>query len=174
MLRLRRKDGNKEVLVTRSARISEDKMKVRLAFYKAENGRTFDKLVSFIDGSEYSHVEIIVQQYDDRIFNSVSASSRDGKVRRKTIHYNNKQWTIITLNINTTEEKILAFYERHKDIQFDYVGVLTSKLPFSPHHTKKWFHSEFVAHFLGLSKPHLYGISRLYEESMKLKYETID
>jgi len=135
---------------------------MKLAFYIADNGKFYDKLINVWTGNYgYSHVELV---FSDGV--SFSASNREGKVRFKEIHYDPKRWVIINLSFSRAEE--LAIRKAAIKLinkKYDWKGVLlhqfigriighiTSDYDIIALQSKnKWWCSEIVAFLLGFRK----------------------
>lgn len=128
---------------------------VKLAFFKAEYGNFFDKLVAWgtrdnflkiWTSGRYSHVEIVVSE-NDSTWVGFSSFFREG-VRLKTFQKNHK-WDFLVIE-GITLDSIEKFYCKHKCKKYDLIGAfiifpLRIKKSNNP---GKYFCSELVAQYL--------------------------
>ena len=129
----------------------------KLAFYKAKHGNFVDKLIAWWTNSEYSHVELVI---NDAWY---STSPRDLKVRKAYLIPNEKHWDFIDIKID--QNKVEDFYSRTKGAKYDWLGIsLTQIINLEIHNPKKWFCSEWVAKALGLKNTNRYSPQDLYDE----------
>lgn len=119
------------------------KEKIQLWFYKAD-GNFYDKLIRFVNRTEYSHVELCIDGY------CYSSSPRDGGVRRKQIVFS-EHWDKIELEVTEQhKQSILMLFEQEQGSAYDWLGAVKTTVRFFPNHKDKWFCSEIIAQALGL------------------------
>ena len=128
---------------------------MQLAFYKAP-GTWMDKAVRLFTGSDYSHVELVING------TCCSASIRDGGVRVKQIDLASGNWDVI--DIQGDEAKAWEWFADHLGEKYDWLGVWRFAVPFLSHRGNQWFCSEAVAAALGLDEPEVYNPGMLAEE----------
>ncbi len=106
---------------------------LKIAFYRAEFGKWYEKLISWYTLGPFSHVELI---FDDQWF---SSSPRDGGVRYKEIFAVEGRWEFIEIKCNKKLVKDWCDGEIGK--QYDWRGFFNFVLPigYSRH---RWFCSE--------------------------------
>lgn len=117
---------------------------MKLWFYKSDckSAKMLDKVIGIF--SYYSHVEV---QFSDGM--SFSSSPRDGGCRFKQIEYNPEHWDIVEVEIHPQKEIMIRNHCISKaGYKYDYIGALTSILPFCIQKNKKYFCSEIVANIL--------------------------
>ena len=111
----------------------------KIIFYKIDN--TFiSKAIGFKTKGKYSHCEILLS--DGYMY---SSSEFDNGVRKKKHIFNKDKWTYY--NINLDEEKVKLFFEKTKNLKYDFIGLLGFFLPFQDR-TNKWFCSEWCSNVL--------------------------
>lgn len=136
---------------------------IRAAFYKGK-GDFFDHLVRIWTRSEYSHVELVIE---DRWYTS---SPRDGGVRFRYLEADSSHWDFIDIRgIEASKVEIFLISQLHK--KYDWLGIfLTQVFPLGIDDPNRWFCSEIVAAALqhgGLAcERHFswYSPKRLYED----------
>lgn len=119
---------------------------IRIAFYKAENGKFIDKFISFFTNSIYSHCEIV---FDDGM--CASASQRDGGVRFKQIILSHN-WDVYELVDENSAEVVREWFVAHEDNTYDYPGALGSFLKINLSSPMKKFCSQACAIVLGITE----------------------
>lgn len=143
--------------------------KVYLALYKGRKQikSPKDLIYRFIDWGirkatrgEYSHCEIAIQMPDGQ-FDCYSSSFRDGGVRCKRMELPSDKWDLIELpKPNLSYGKTMKLWRDTKGEKYDLKGVLCTKSIFRrlkiQQSKNKWFCSEWCAHALGFSNPHLF------------------
>lgn len=129
-------------------------MRLALAFYKAP-GRWEDALIRAVTASPYSHVELIRWPgYPPTAGDAVSASPRDGGVRRKTIGFAPGHWDFLPLG-GWAPDDAFARALAERGAGYDWTGIaLTFTLPLRRQSRTRWFCSELCGHALGLPAPH--------------------
>ena len=123
-------------------------VELRLAFFLAKYGRYGDKIIAWKTSSEYSHVEIILEQ------EWISSMTGVG-VHIKKLRPLSAQWRYVTLpKIVMTKERyyiIMNWIREQEGKEYDSCGIICSQvLPFSIHRKDKWFCSELVCKILQL------------------------
>lgn len=97
---------------------------LKFAFYKAP-GTATDKLIRFVTGSRFSHVEFVLGD------TCISASKRDGgKVRAKAIQFKPGHWDFVTVPGNLDAATAFASWMVSRAVPYDMLGAITSVLPF--------------------------------------------
>lgn len=117
---------------------------IRLAFYKAQKGKWWDKLIAARTGSEYSHVELALPSGT-----CWSASPREGCVRGKLIDLADGKWDVIGVRLRPDSRigRTEQFCLDHEGARYDWPGVIAIGLSPLPgmQIPQWWFCSEFVA-----------------------------
>lgn len=132
--------------------------KTYLAFYKGK-GTWIDKLIRYIDGSKYSHVEFVIKQQDGK-YKCYSSSARDGGVRLKYMNLNSNNWDLIPIKTINNFMDIFFIYQFSG---YDYLGLFSTKWGWFPNIPNRVFCSELVAKMLGIPNAETYGIKKLYD-----------
>lgn len=120
---------------------------LKLAFYKG-TGRIDDRIIRTATRSIYSHCELnIADAY-------LSASGRDGGVRRKQMQINPDHWDVLPLEgWERRDAWDRAFGEIGRP--YDYAGIIFNfTVPIRQHMRQSWFCSELCAYALGFADPH--------------------
>lgn len=112
-----------------------------LAMYKGE-GNFYDKLIRTVTFSEYSHCELVIDGL------CYSSSPRDGGVRMKYIYLYDGKWDL--LNVEADEVKAKEWFVKNAGKKYDWLGAITSILPFRFHKKDRFFCSEACAEMLGI------------------------
>ncbi len=132
---------------------------IKLAFYRAEFGRWYEKLIAWYTRGPFSHVELV---FGDRWF---SASPRDGGVRYKNIFAVEDRWEFVEIEANY--ELIRNWCDTQVGKKYDWRGFFNFVLPIG-YSNRKWFCSEICVAALqrdGLFldiKPHRVSPNDLY------------
>lgn len=90
---------------------------VEIAFYKAENGKFFEKLMAWVQGSKFSHVEIVIDNF------CYSSSQRDGGVRQKVINLHNGKWELFDMDIPFSHKGV-RFFQLTNKYKYDWFGAI--------------------------------------------------
>lgn len=135
-----------------------------LAFYIADKGNRWDKIISAIDGSPYSHVELAVPKQDGHqtYYECYTSHQAEGGVRMKRMTLDTGKWVLIP--IKTDIEYAMRVFNKEKGRRYDWLGLVTTKVKWLPNSSKQWFCSELVAAMLNLKDCHNYGVKRLWKE----------
>lgn len=131
---------------------------MKAAFYTANRpglAGLYNRLVRWIDGGPYSHVELI---FADGM--SASASYLDGGVRFKRIEFDPDHWEII--EVGGDEATARAWFVAHEGRGYDLMGTARFLFGVIPQDPDKWFCSEAVAAALGLRDSWRYGPCGLF------------
>jgi len=145
-------------------------MTLALAFYRGR-GRLDDRVIRAVTRSPFSHVELTVcpgRGPADVAQPALSASGRDGGVRRKTIAFAPDRWELLPLLPWVPADPWAPsnpWTRAAAEIgaAYDYRGILlTFAVPLRRQHPDRWFCSELCAHALGLPDPHTYAPGDLY------------
>lgn len=140
-----------------------------LAFYLGRNPEAtiWDKLITIIDGSPFSHVELAIKNSLSSYYDCYSSSPRDGGVRHKQMALNPSQWVLVPININLTFA--MEIFNIYKGLPYDLWGLATTKVKWLPNRTDKMFCSELVACMYGLPDYSNYGVKKLYNYVKEFK-----
>lgn len=126
--------------------------KYYLAFYKG-TGRLDDRLIRFSTRSEFSHVELLLAGDDDyrtRPVAAISASGRDGGVRRKEIDFRSDNWVVLPV-FGWAHDDAWKFAFNHLGEGYDWAAILFSFIiPIRRQANTRWFCSELCAEAIGL------------------------
>lgn len=119
---------------------------MRFAFFRANRGGLFDRIVSICSFSKYSHVEMIFS--DDMSF---SSTPWDNGVRFKKITYND-DWDFVNVTLNPKiENEIRAFCEKENHKKYDWIGAVGFVIHIRGD-KKRWFCSEIIIEALQKSQ----------------------
>ena len=131
---------------------------MRAAFYTATRPGwqgVYSRLVRWIDGGPYSHVELI---FSDGM--SASASYLEHGVRFKKITFDPAKWEM--LEVGGDEVAARAWFAAHEGRKYDLMGTARFLFGVIPQDPEKWFCSEAVAAALGLRDSWRYGPCGLF------------
>ncbi|CAM4100693.1 hypothetical protein PSAR109036_09050 [Psychrobacter arenosus] len=131
-----------------------------LAFYIADYGKIFDRLISMVDGSRFSHCELVIEELDDGRFDCISSSHRDGGIRRKNIEMNPNHWELVPVMCDI--DYALRWYNRRKSFKYDYLALIRTVIPGFYNPEYRVFCSEACADMLELVDPGSYGLRKLH------------
>lgn len=134
-----------------------------LAFYLGKNpeAKLWDNVITIIDGSPFSHVELAIKDPSLPYFDCYSSSPRDGGVRHKQMTLNPSQWRLVPVAIDI--DYAMGLFERERGRQYDWLGLATTKLTFLKSSKTKWFCSELCATMCQIPNSGNYGVKRLYD-----------
>ncbi|OBX73730.1 hypothetical protein A9308_00535 [Moraxella atlantae] len=118
-----------------------------------------EKMTARLDGGRFCHCELMFEQNDDGTWKTVSSLPKTG-VRLRHVTLEGSHWVKVPVVVDADLCK--AWYALHTGQNYDWLGLVTTKLPFINGHKGKWFCSELVAALLGLSNAGSYGIEDLY------------
>ena len=137
-----------------------------LAFYIASHGNLLDKAISLIDGSPFSHCELVVNELDNQCYDCISSSYHDGGLRRKTIDMSGGNWVLIPVKCDMGH--VLRWFNKRQNFKYNYLGIIRTVIPgfYEPAHFQ--FCSEACAEMLELVDPGSYGIKKLYDWANKM------
>lgn len=139
-------------------------MTLALAFYRGR-GRLADRVIRAITRSPYSHVELTAWPGAwpvDITQPALSASGRDGGVRREAITFAPDRWDMLPL-LPWVPADAWPRAAEHIGAGYDWGGILmTFAVPLRRQNPGRWFCSELCAHALGLPDPHTYAPGDLY------------
>ena len=123
-------------------------MNICVGLYKGE-GRLHNAIVRRWTESIYSHAELILP---DKTSITIFPFSLKGIHRAPFDEENESEedWDFICVPISPTQlSKIEKFYEKTKEQQYDWLGMLASQLvPFHIKHKDRWYCSEWIAYAL--------------------------
>lgn len=140
-------------------------MSVWLAFYRGK-GRFSDRLIRWAGQSEFSHVELTFDAPpvpdQPAHMTSLSASGRDGGVRRKLIAFDPERWVFVPVPWACTG-RALSFVNARMGQPYDWAGLLFAQVFHLRRAARdRWFCSELVAAALGLPQPQTLSPGDLY------------
>lgn len=141
-----------------------------LAFYigsTRENKLTrylWDGIVTKVDGSPYSHVELAVKR-DDGLYNCYSSSYRDKGVRCKVMDLQSGHWELVPVTLDLARALQVFYAEQGKP--YDFIGLFSTKHPWWVSKQNAWFCSEICACMCGIYDYSNYGVKRLYDWARK-------
>ena len=126
---------------------------VKVAFYKADqsHARWDDKLIALYTKGCYSHVELIIDNYQ------YSATPRAGKVRAKPHVFDNNIWDYIEID-DADENIIKEFFDKTEGQKYDWWGIFGFVIPFKDK-TNEWFCSKWDSNALKIS-----GCKKLWKQ----------
>ena len=135
-----------------------------LAFYIADHGKLLDRVISLIDGSPFSHCELVINDLGNQCYDCISSSHRDGGLRRKNIDMSGRSgshWVLIPVMCDMGH--VLRWFNKRRNFKYNYLGVIRTVIPgfYEPAHFQ--FCSEACADMLELVDPGSYGLKKLYE-----------
>lgn len=118
--------------------------KVYLACYHGQadklSHRIFDGITRFFTRGKYSHCEIAIALPDGR-YQCYSSSYRDGGVRTKSMHLDDKKWDLIALD-GVSITQIQNAYKCTQGSDYDLLGALGCVAGL-PQNADKFFCSEW-------------------------------
>lgn len=104
----------------------KDKNTVYLACYHGRADkfihRLCDGITRFFTRGRYSHCEIAIALPDGR-YQCYSSSYRDGGVRTKSMHLDDKKWDLIALD-DLPKEAVYDYFAQTKGAGYDLLGAL--------------------------------------------------
>jgi len=116
---------------------------MKIAFYKGKRGTWQDKVICFATSSEYSHVELVL---DDGT--CMSSSKRDGGVRCKVIELGEK-WHVYELNQSYDAEAIRYWFSINNEDTYDWWGAVASGFGIDWPSDDKKYCSQVIGAILG-------------------------
>jgi len=140
-----------------------------LAFYRGRTDnlwhRAQDTVIRATTRSVYSHVELVLAHNAPRPGSSaecISASGRDGGVRRKCITFKPDNWEFVSLPwVDYADATARA--ARHCGEGYDYGAIFLSHvLRVNVQSSSRWICSEFVAYVLRFERPHTFSPGDLF------------
>ena len=132
-----------------------------LAFYTAAHGTLLDRAISLIDGSPFSHCELVINDLGNRCYDCISSSHRDGGLRRKNIDMSGSYWILIPVMCDMGY--VLRWFNKRQHFKYDYLALFRPKTPGFYNPVYRVFCSEACADMLELVDPGSYGLKKLYE-----------
>jgi hypothetical protein len=150
---------------------------MKLAFYLAENGTFFDKLIAwwsglFKGGARFPHVELVIGECDGEPPLCFSSSPRDGGVRTKHIDIYDGHWEIVDVPVLERQYATILMAVNalvNAKGRYDWAGVLGFVAPWGGQDGQRWFCSEVVLFVLQTAgvlpgrRPSGVSPSRLYQ-----------
>jgi hypothetical protein len=121
---------------------------MKAAFYKGKH-RLFNKLVSWWDRGQYSHMELVYENGE-----ASSSSFMDGGVRFKSIQFNDSRWDFIELPRELFDaDASRNWFILHLGQKYDFAGLIRFAWGALSHRKTKYFCSEACLASLGISEP---------------------
>lgn len=140
-------------------------MQVYAAFYLGKiklnkRAEIWDQIITMIDGSPFSHVELVVPLGNSEYI-CYSSSPRDGGVRVKQMKLDPDVWILypVSLDINFLE----LIFNAEKGKSYDWLGLIATKVRWFPTSADKWYCSELVAYILNIADYKNYGVKKLLD-----------
>jgi hypothetical protein len=127
---------------------------IKLLFYKgtkrANSSSTFwDHFICAITDSEFSHVELVLEDHGNGLFKCISSSTRDKGVRIKVIDIASGHWVVGSADRYVDE----AWLRSQLGKRYDYIGLVGTIVKTSIFASNsKQFCSRLIAEALGLDK----------------------
>lgn len=132
-----------------------------LAFYRASHGNLLDKAISLIDGSPFSHCELVVENLGNQCYDCIGSSHRDGGIRRKHLDMSGNHWVLIPVECDLGYA--LRWFNKRQHFKYDYLALFRPKTPGFYNPVYRLSCAEACADMLELVDPGSYGIKKLYE-----------
>lgn len=131
-------------------------MNINLAFFKAEYGGLFAKLIKWKTKGIHSHVEMIFPDYvvyDEKRNRELSlcfsSYEKEGGVRFKFIYLDPKKWDIVPVEIpDDKPHELMVLASSLTDAGYDWFGIVGFVLPHVPERPDRFFCSEVVVYVL--------------------------
>lgn len=124
---------------------------IQLAFYRGRK-RLVNRGIADLTGGPFSHVEAILQYFNNGWALCVSASMMDGGVRVKLINISTPDWVLVTIETDATAADAWEWFYKHSRAKYDYKGALRYKVPFLRQSPRKKYCSEAISEILNLPK----------------------
>lgn len=144
---------------------------VLLMFYKASYGTLWDKLIAKLDGSPYSHVEIVlgIEDYQNitQYLGKVAFITTSGCRADTGMVSSSRYWEFESLDFVFIPES-QPNIESHNQRKYSFLKLLRTKFDWwklFPQHTDVC--STWVARVLELQNPDSYGVKDLYEHAIE-------
>lgn len=137
-----------------------------LAFYlgrKKDNPSAtwLDRIVCFFSKSPYSHVELVMDEFENANYClCIAASPRDGGVRTASINLKSGHWHLYRV---VGEDDVLEVARSHLHKKYDFFGAVCSLFDIAPARMSKMFCSKLIANCFRLENPQHYTPQELVE-----------
>lgn len=118
-----------------------------------------DRLITLIDGSDYSHAEFVWAYSKTGLSYCLSSSSRDGGVRAKFIDLNSGRWVLKPVSCDL--DYALYVFDSFKGAGYDYLGLGSTKFAWFPNIPNRVYCSELIAAMLGFVDHAAVGVREL-------------
>ena len=137
-------------------------MQVTLLFYPAKQPTAtwLDRLVAWIDGGQFSHVEI-VERIEANLVYTVGCHAGRGGVSRGIYNDIRERFELVT--VDAYNPSIQAIIKGTMGAPYNYLGALRTVLPWLPEPTKGWCCSTWAADVLFLESAATFGVEKLYQ-----------
>lgn len=132
-----------------------------LAFYIADHGKLLDRIISRLDGSPYSHCELVINDLGNQCYDCISSSHRDGGIRRKNINLSGSHWVLVPVMFD--RGYLERWFDKRQYFKYDYLALLRPKTPVFYNPVYRLISSEACADMLELVDSGNYGIKKLYQ-----------
>lgn len=114
-----------------------------------------------------THVEAILEEYDDGSVKIASSSLRDGGVRSKQVKLTPGNWVIIDVPLWDVE-RARAWFALHDGQPYDWRGAAATQLP-GYGREREWFCNEAVGASVGLRHPENFGPHQFASIAVSIK-----
>lgn len=130
---------------------------LKLAAYKGK-GDFFDKLIRFWRGSKYSHVEVIVHEYENGMFLSCTSQAPNG-VRALVRTMLDTEWDFFDIPETDTcnADTVYKWFVDHNGCGYDWLDILRFIIPIIPQSKSRYICSEACAESLGIPNAYKYA-----------------
>ncbi|MGM8897557.1 MULTISPECIES: hypothetical protein [unclassified Psychrobacter] len=132
-----------------------------LAFYTATHETLLDRAISLIDGSPFSHCELVINDLGNQCYDCITSSHRDGGLRRKNIDMSGSHWVLIPVMCDMGY--VLRWFNKRQHFKYDYLALFRPKTPGFYNPVYRVSCAEACADMLELVDPGSYGIKKLYK-----------
>ncbi|HXP50995.1 MAG TPA: hypothetical protein VN922_13640 [Bacteroidia bacterium] len=133
---------------------------MKFAFYKAHNS-VFDALIRWWENGTYSHVEAILEEFDDGVTFTIASSKPGIGIRTTTQILPASDWDIIEAPGDV--ESVTKWFKDRDGAKYDYLGILGMIIrPVEAETDRRYFCSEAVGESLGISEAWRFDPNGLY------------
>jgi hypothetical protein len=136
---------------------------VKIAFYKATRPGIqgwFNRAVRWWTNGNYSHCEIVLNEFADGSSQCASSSFIDGGVRHKTIKLDPEHWDIVEYQAD--QFAVIEWFSQHDGKKYDVLGLFGFIWRRADGHKMRWHCSESAAAALGFEQPWRLDPNSLY------------
>jgi hypothetical protein len=133
---------------------------MKFAFYKAHN-TIFDALIRWWENGTYSHVEAIIEEFDDGVTFTIASSKPGIGIRITTQTLPASDWDIIEAPGDV--EAVAKWFKDREGAKYDYLGILGMIIrPVEADINHRYFCSEAVGDSLEISEAWRFDPNGLY------------